>query len=236
MDNDIKTLIETFRGYRDLLSPVQNSLHDFAETYDAMKSDIEKLNVAFKGDIQGNLEKIYKNLSSQAERATDLSSRINQFITMTDKYTEGVNKLTAVISKVEERLKIVNDMEQKAEEQIGRLDEILEEKKKGYNIRELQRTLESYNANVQKVSEYINKDIAEALSQNYKKLDIIKSGNDNLVKRINEENSSVEALLATHKSSNEMLKQIAEKGDVNQEYIFEILDKWADERKVKIKK
>lgn len=236
MDNDIKTLIETFRGYRDLLSPVQNSLHDFAETYDAMKSDIEKLNLAFKGDIQGNLEKIYKNLSAQSERATDLSSRINQFITMTDKYTEGVNKLTAVISKVEERLKIVNDMEQKAEEQIGRLDEILEEKKKGYNLRELQRTLESYNANVQKVSEYINKDIAEALSQNYKKLDIIKSGNDNLVKRINEENSSVEALLATHKSSNEMLKQIAEKGDVNQEYIFEILDKWADERKVKIKK
>lgn len=236
MDNDIKTLIETFRGYRDLLSPVQNSLHDFAETYDAMKSDIEKLNVAFKGDIQGNLEKIYKNLSAQSERATDLSSRINQFITMTDKYTEGVNKLTAVISKVEERLKIVNEMEQKAEEQIGRLDEILEEKKKGYNLRELQRTLESYNANVQKVSEYINKDIAEALSQNYKKLDIIKNGNDILVKRINEENAGVEALLATHKSSNEMLKQIAEKGDVNQEYIFEILDKWADERKVKIKK
>ncbi len=236
MDNDIKTLIETFRGYRDLLSPVQNSLHDFAETYDAMRGDIDKLNVAFKGDIQGNLEKIYKNLSAQAERATDLSSRINQFITMTDKYTEGVGKLTAVISKVEERLKIVNDMEQKAEEQIGRLDDILEEKKKGYNLRELQRTLENYNANVQKVSEYINKDIAEALSQNYKKLDIIKSGNDNLVKRISEENSGVEALLATHKSSNEMLKQIAEKGDVNQEYIFEILDKWAEERKVKIKK
>jgi chemotaxis regulatin CheY-phosphate phosphatase CheZ len=236
MDNDMKTLIESFRGYRDLLTPVQNSLHDFVETYEAMQSDIEKLNEAFKGDIQGNLEKIYKNLSKQAESATDLSSRINQFITMTDKYTEGVNKLAATIAKVEERLKVVNEMEQRAEEQIGRLDEILEEKKKGYNLRELQRTLESYNANVQKVSEYINKDIAEALSQNYKKLDIIKSGNDNLVKRINEENTTVEALLATHKSSNEMLKQIAEKGDVNQEYIYEILDKWANERKVKIKK
>lgn len=164
MDNDMKTLIESFRGYRDLLTPVQNSLHDFVETYEAMQSDIEKLNEAFKGDIQGNLEKIYKNLSKQAESATDLSSRINQFITMTDKYTEGVNKLAATIAKVEERLKVVNEMEQRAEEQIGRLDEILEEKKKGYNLRELQRTLESYNANVQKVSEYINKDIAEALS------------------------------------------------------------------------
>ncbi|MDD4316280.1 MAG: hypothetical protein PHC84_03865, partial [Clostridia bacterium] len=173
MDNDVKLLIETFRGYRDLLTPVQQNLHDFVETYDSMKNDIEKLNTAFQGDVQGNLEKIYKNLSSQAERATDLSSRINQFMNMTEKYTEGVGRLGTLLSRIEERLKAVGDLETKAEEQIGKLDEILEEKKKSYNIKDLQRTLESYNANVQKVSEYINKDIAEALSQNYKKLDII---------------------------------------------------------------
>lgn len=236
MDNDVKLLIETFRGYRDLLTPVQQNLHDFVETYDSMKNDIEKLNTAFQGDVQGNLEKIYKNLSSQAERATDLSSRINQFMNMTEKYTEGVGRLGTLLSRIEERLKAVGDLETKAEEQIGKLDEILEEKKKSYNIKDLQRTLESYNANVQKVSEYINKDIAEALSQNYKKLDIIKSGNESLAKRMNEENTSVETLLATQKSSNELLKQIVEKGDVNQTYIFEILDKWADERKIKIKK
>ena len=43
-------------------------------------------------------------------------------------------------------------------------------------------------------------------------------------------------LVETYKSSNELLKKIVEKQDVNEAYIFDILDKWAEERKVKIKK
>ena len=35
---------------------------------------------------------------------------------------------------------------------------------------------------------------------------------------------------------NELLKKIVEKQDVNEAYIFDILDKWAEDRKVKIKK
>ncbi|NCA67659.1 MAG: hypothetical protein EOM87_06320 [Clostridia bacterium] len=235
-NNDIKTLIESFKGYRDLLNPIQTNLHDFVETYDSMKNDIEKLNTAFEGDIKGNLEKIYKNLSRQAEHATDLSSRIDQFITMTNKYTSDVTRFVGLFEKVEERIRLVNDLESKAEAQIGKLDEILEEKRKNYNVKELQRTLESYNANVQKMSEFINKDIAEALSQNYKKLDTIKSGNDNLTKKLKEENTSVESLLNAYLTTNELLKQITEKEDVNEAYIFEIIDKWAEDRKLKIKK
>lgn len=235
-NNDLRILIETFKGYRDLLNPIQNNLHAFAETYDSLKNDIEKLNTAFEGDIKGNLEKIYKNLSSQAERATDLSSRIDNFIEMSNKYTNNVNRFISVFKKVSQRIETVNDMESRAEEQIGKLDAIIEEKKKSYNIKELQKTLENYNDNVQKVSEFINKDVTEALANNYKKLDTIKSGNDNIVKKLEEENSSIEVLLNNYKTTNQMLKKIVEKEDVNEEYIFEILDRWAEERKIKIKK
>lgn len=231
-NNDAKVLIESFRAYRELLGPVQESLHDFAETYNSLKSDIGKLNTAFEGDIQGNLEKIYKNLSKQADTASDLSSRLDQFVKTTSKYTADFSRLLALLEKVEERMSAVNTLEAQAEEQIGKLDAILEEKKKSYNVRELQRTLDNYNANVQKVSEFINKDVAESLGQNYKKLDDIKSGNETLSKLIEAENGKVDALLATYRSTNELLKLAVEKEDLNESYIYDVLDKWADQRKV----
>lgn len=235
-NNDIKTLIDSFRGYRELLSPIQANLRDFAETYDSMKEDISRLNNAFEGDMRGNLQKIYKNLSEQAEHATDLSSRIKQFIEMSEKYSEGVTRIADQVEKIGERLKAVNELDGKAEEQIGKLDEILAEKRKNYNLKELERTLDNYNANVLKVSEFINKDIAEALNLNYNKLESIKASNDTMTKRIKEEHIDVEKLLETYSATNELLKRTVEKEDVNEAYIFEILDKWAEERKIKIKK
>lgn len=235
-NNEVKALVDAFKGYRDLLIPVQNSLHDFAATYGSMKDDIGKLNAAFEGDIQGNLEKIYKNLSRQAEQAADLSSRIDQFVKVTAKYGQDFSRLLSSLEKIEEKLQAVNDLEARAEEQIGKLDAILEEKKKNYNVKELQKTLESYNANVQKVSEFINKDVAESMAENYKKLEGIKTGNDYLSKKMEEQNTSVTNLLNTYLGTNELLKRIVEKSDVNEAYLYETLDKWAEDRKVKVKK
>jgi len=124
-NNDVKTLIEAFRAYRELLSPIQESLHAFAGTYDLLRGDIDKLNASFGGDIQGNLDRIYKNLSRQAENASDLSSRIDQFVKVTAKYTGDFSKLLTSLEKIEERLGAVNELESKAEEQIGKLDAIL---------------------------------------------------------------------------------------------------------------
>lgn len=237
MDNtEARTLIETFKAYRDLLTPIQSSLTDFIDTYDLMKENIEKLNNAFGGDIKENLESIYKNLSSQAEKASDLSSRIDQFTKITNKYTSEVTHLLTLFSKVEERISTVNALESKAEEQIGRLDKIIDEKNKNYNVKELQRTLDSYNNNVQKVSEFINKDVAESLSQSQKKLETMKGGIEEILKKQRGDNVSLEKLLESYTSSTELLKRIAEKEDVNEAYIFEILDKWADSRKIRAKK
>lgn len=235
-NNDVKTLVEAFRGYRDLLSPIQVSLSDFTETYQQMRDDIERLNASFSGDLKGNLENIYKNLSMQADKASDLSNRIDQFVKVTNKYTADINKLSTSLEKAEKSLNAVNELEARAEEQIGKLDAILEEKKKNYNVKELQRNLESYNENVQKVSEFINKDVAQVLTQSNKKLEDIKAGNENLTKRIEEENKNLQALMESFESTGMFIKKAVDSNAVNENYIFDILDKWAEDRKVKKKK
>lgn len=235
-NEDVKSLVEAFKAYRTLIDPIQASLGDFIETYNSMKDDIARLNVAFDGDVQKNLSQIYDTLSSQAEKATDLSSRIDKFSKTTEKYTAEVNKMISTFEGVEKRIESVNEIERRAEEQIGRLDALLEEKKKTYNVKDLQRTLEQYNGNVQKVSEFINRDVAKTISDNNAVLGDIKQGQEKIERSLAEEDLNVQKLLEEFTQTNALLRKVTEKEDVNEAYIFDIFDKWANERGVKIKK
>lgn len=234
-NSEVNALIDAFIGYREMLVPIQNDLHDFLETYDALKNDVSKIDKAFSGDVQGKLTEIYKTLSAQAEKSEALTRKVDEFLQSTNKYTEEVSKLMAMFETIETRINAVNDIESKAEEQISRLDVILDEKKRNYDLKDLKNSLDRYNANLQSVSEFINKDVAEDLKENSRVIQEIKAGSSNIVSHLSDEKTSVEELAKNYQQSNELLKKILEKNDVNEEYIFDIMDKWAEERRVKTK-
>ena len=234
--NEVKVLVEAFKGYRDLLSPIQSSLHELATTYGTMEEDLQKLSDTFNGDAKTKLNQIYNNLAEQSKKTNDLASSIDNFLKSSDRYTSDVSKILASFSKFEENVKTLNEIENKANEQMQKLDKLIEEKKINYNVKDLERSLDIYNNNVQKVSDFINKDVAQSLNESGRKIDAIKKESDDLTKAIREQNKSVEELCATFKTTSTLLKNVAEKEDVNEEYIFAILDKWANNRGVKIKK
>ena len=238
MDNEkeIMSLIESFREYRDLLVPVESSLKNFADTYENMRADIEKLNDTFGGRMQGQLEKVYKDLSFQAEKSKTLMQDINSFASSTVKYTQKVESLIDICSNIENKINIVNTIQKKAEDQLDKLNDIIEEKRKTYDLKQLEKNLNSYNINVQKVSEYINKDIAQALESNSDKISQIKDKNISVLENLLSEKKDITQLIESYKSTNELLKQIVEKQEVNEQYIFDIIDKWAEDRKVKTRK
>lgn len=57
-NNELLQLINAFKGYRDLLSPIQENLKEFSDTFVSMRDDIEKLNDAFDDKSKSNLESI----------------------------------------------------------------------------------------------------------------------------------------------------------------------------------
>ena len=234
-NSEVNALIDAFIGYREMLVPIQNDMHDFLETYDALKNDVEKIDKAFSGDVQGKLTEIYKTLSSQAEKSEALTRKVDEFLKSTNKYTEEVSKLMGMFESIQTKISAVNEIENKAEEQISKLDVILEEKKRNYDLKDLKNSLDKYNANLQSVSEFINEDVAKNIMENTKTIQEIKSGNTNVVTHLMEEKSSIEELSENYRATNTLLKKILEKNDVNEEYIFDIMDKWAEERRVKTK-
>lgn len=235
-NDEFTALTEAFKSYRDLLIPLKESLFSFADNYESVKSNIVRLNNAFDGDIQGKLQVIMNNLNQQAQKANDLASRIDQFVSITNRYVNETEKVISTFSGLEKSLKTVSDLEKRAEESLGKIDAIAEEKKKSYNLTQLQKSLESYNANIQSVSEFINKDVAKVMADNTKKLENIKSSTDSVEKRLEQENVDLQSLVKTYSETNAFLKSIVEKNDVNEEYLFDVLDRWASSRKVKTKK
>lgn len=235
-NDEIIALTESFKAYRDLLLPLKESLFSFAENYESVKGNIVKLNNAFDGDIQGKLQTIMNNLQSQAQKANDLATRIDQFVSITNKYITETDKVFAMFADIEKNLRGVNDLEKRAESTLEKIDAIAEEKKKSYNLTQLQRSLESYNTNLQSVSEFVNKDVAKAMADNTKKLDAIKNGTESIEKSILDEGKTISELAKTYAETNTFLKTLVEKNDVNEEYLFDVLDRWAESRKVKTKR
>ena len=235
-NNEVQSLISAFKGYRELLTPIQTSLHELADTYSSMEADLEKLSQAFNGDAKTKLNQIYDNLANQSKKSSDLASSIDEFLKSSNKYISDVSKISSNLEAFESKIATLNEIETKTQEQMKRLDTLIEEKKINYNVKDLERALDSYNNNVQKVSDFINKDVAQSLNETSRKVDAIKKDSEMLSKQIKEEHESVEALVETFKSTNKLLQNTIEKEDVNEEYIFAILDKWANNRGVKTRK
>lgn len=233
---DIKSLIDSFREYRDLLTPITANLRDFADTYDGLKGDIERLSAAFEGDVTGNLDRIYKTLSSEAEKAQNLSHEIDRFLARSEKYESEVTKLTATLGKLDGTLEALSKLESEAEAQIGKLESTLDERRKNYNLKELERTVANYQAGVTRVSEFINKDVTSSLQENNDKINSIKDGFDEIRSGIQSGNKNIAELISSFASTSDLLRKVTEGQSVNEAYIYEILDKWAADRGVKRKK
>ena len=234
-EKELNELVSIFKEYRDLLLPIQKSLNDFAESFGGLKNNLEGMNQLFEGDINGKLDKIYNTLYSQSQKSTDLSSRIDVFVKNSDKHLDTITKLTAKLESVEQSLLKINELEAIAEGQIKKLDDIIEEKKINYNVKDLQRSLESYNINVQKVSYFINKDFAEKLKENNDKILQVKNENVEIKALIENQSKDLNTMIEYFKVTGEYIKIAVEQEGVNEEYLFEILDKWAVSRKIKIK-
>lgn len=237
MDNkDVNELIDAFVGYREMLAPIQSDLHEFLDTYTAVSEDVKKLDSAFSGDVKEKLSEIYNLLSSQAEKSEELTKKVDQFLASSNKYTEQVEKLISTFNGVENVITSIDELESQAEEQISKLDAILDEKRKSYNLKDLEKSLDTYNANLQTVGDFINKEVAGSIVESTKIIQSIKDGNENITKKLEEEKKSIEILTETYQNSNALLKKVVEKNDVNESYIFDLMDKWAEDRKVKMKK
>ncbi len=144
--------------------------------------------------------------------------------------------MSSRFSDVVNRIDTLGKIEKSAQSQLAQIDNLISEKKSSYNLKELQRSLDGYNKNVEKISDFINKDIASVLKQNADKIETIRKENEDLSAAVAQQGKDIAVLITEFSQTSELLKKLVEGSSVNEEYLFDAFDKWAADRKVKIKK
>ena len=235
-DNSIKDLIESFIAYRNLIAPLQESLHSVSKTYEEIREDLDNLSRSFSAGSANSLEKVHATLIAQAKSGQELTKRIEEYAQSGERYAKAVQEMSSRFSQVVERIDSLQEIERNARSQIDRIETLIEEKKSSYNLKELQKSLDGYNTNVEKISDFINKDIASVLTGNAEKIETIRRENEELSKAVAEQSRDIATLTATFAETTALLKKVVEGSTVNEEYLFDAFDKWASDRKVKIKK
>ena len=235
-DNSIKDLIESFIAYRNLIAPLQESLHSVSKTYEEIREDLDNLTRSFSGNSANQLEKVHATLNAQAKSGQELTRRIDEYAQSGERYAQAVKDMTSRFSSVVQRIDSLQEIEKSARSQIERIENLIEEKKSSYNLKELQKSLDGYNTNVEKISDFINRDIASVLTGNAEKIELIRKENEELQRAVSEQGKDIATLIATFAETTALLKKVVEGSTVNEEYLFDAFDKWAADRKVKIKK
>ncbi|MDE6361647.1 MAG: hypothetical protein K2L53_01575 [Clostridia bacterium] len=235
-ENSIKELIESFVAYRNLLAPLQDSLHSVSKSYEEIRNDLDNLTKSFSGNAANQLEKVHATINAQAKSGQELGRRIEEYATSSEKYAQAVNDMSSRFSEVVNRIDSLGKIEKSAQSQLAQIDNLITEKKSSYNLKELQRSLDGYNKNVERISDFINKDIATVLKQNAEKIETIRRENEELSAAVAEQGKDIAVLITEFSQTSALLKKLVEGSSVNEEYLFDAFDKWAADRKVKIKK
>lgn len=235
-ENSIQELIDSFIAYRNLLAPLQESLHSVSKTYEEIRNDLDDLMKSFSGNSANQLEKVHATINAQAKSGQELQRRIEEYAASGEKYAQAVENMSSRFSEVVERIDSLSEIEKTAQSQLARIDALIAEKRSSYNLKELQKSLDGYNTNVEKISDFINKDVASVLKQNADKIESIRKENEELSAAVTAQGKDIALLLAEFSNTSALLKKLVEGGSVNEEYLFDAFDQWAADRKVKIKK
>lgn len=235
-DNTIKELIDSFIEYRNVIAPLQDSLHTVSKTYEEIRNDLDNLTKSFNGNATSQLEKVHATLSAQARSGQELGRRIEEYASSGEKYAQAVSEMSSKFSEVVGRIDTLSQIEKGAQEQLARIDSLIAEKRSTYDLKGLQKSLDVYNTNVKKVSDFINKDIASVLKQNADKIDAIRKENEELSTAVAAQGKDIATLIEQFSVTSALLKKLVEGSTVNDEYLFDAFDRWAADRNVKIKK
>lgn len=235
-ENSIKELIDSFISYRNLIAPLQDSLHAVSKSYEEIRNDLDNLNKSFSGNASNQLEKVHATISAQAKSGQELGRKIEEYAASSEKYAQAVNDMSSRFSDVANRIDSLEKIEKSAQSQLAQIDNIINEKRSSYNLKELQKSLDVYNKNVEKISDFINRDIAAVLKQNADKIETIRKENQELSAAVAEQGKDIALLISEFTQTSALLKKLVEGSTVNEEYLFDAFDKWAADRKVKTKK
>ncbi|MCK9575117.1 MAG: hypothetical protein WCX32_04715 [Clostridia bacterium] len=227
---EIADLIGEFTNHTKVIETVNENFTNFMHAYKQIKESLEKLNIDIKS--KQNIEKAMNDLVDKGTLLvgdiTVLSQKVNKLESLINPIAEQIENLNTSFKKLinfDENVQAILNSVSKTNETIDKLD-----------LKQITTTLESYNQKMEQTKTIFEQDVKKAFNTNNARIDYMLKDVSSIVKNADSANTHLEELVKQQVELQTIISKLVDKNTFQMEYLYDVLDKWAEERKVKLSK
>lgn len=224
-DNDFKSkaldqILDHFAEERDLLSKTVKGIEEFASSYKEIKTILDE----FKGEDNLSVSNSLLNINSElisidesvknyntnlAEKYTEITEDFKNLFKKYDVLLESQKELTSFIEKIDNFMETLNSL----------------------NMNEIINSLNENERKVERLNELVEKDLKEQIKHNNEVVGKVVTVFDEFIKTNNQQQMNVKQIADETQATNKLLKELSKSNNINEGVLFELMDKWAEDRK-----
>ena len=227
---EIADLIGEFTNHTKVIEAVNENFTNFVRAYKQIKESLEKLNIDIKS--KQNIEKAMNDLVGKGELLvgdiTVLAEKINKLESLINPIAGQIENLNTSFKKLinfDENVQAILNSVSKTNETIEKLD-----------LNQITKTLESYNQKMDQTKTIFEQDVKKAFNVNNAKIDSMVKDVSFVLKNADTTSTRLEELVLQQVGLQAIIAKLVDKNTFQMEYLYDVFDKWAEERKVKLNK
>jgi len=227
---EIADLIGEFTNHTKVIETVNENFTNFVHAYKQIKESLEKLNIDIKS--KHNIEKAMNDLLGKGELLvvdiTVLAEKINKLESLINPIAEQIENLNTSFKKLinfDENVQAILNSVSKTNETIEKLD-----------LNQITKMLDSYSQKMDQTKTIFEQDVKKAFNVNNAKIDNMIKDVSFVLKNADTTSTRLELLVKQQVELQAVIAKLVDKNTFQMEYLYDVFDKWAEERKVKLSK
>jgi len=236
MDKDtLERIINEYADSRKLMESVNSNINEFIEAYKEVSNKLNKLqrpdDIELKEKIDGlekklgTIDESIKEYKEILDNNINVATKINKSIINSDNAIKQINeKLTPTLELITNTLGAMNNFNTIVES-FSQVD-----------FSSLEKNIPEYTSQIVSLNKNVKKNIADKIKTNDIAFEKLHKSVSKVVDNSDNQTNTLGDISTKLLDTNMLLEEIVTKGNVDEQMIYEILDKWAESRNIKIKK
>lgn len=213
-------IINHFAEERELLSQSVQGIEEFVKTYTELKIFLDDFKGKENINVSDNLSNINKELNAMNEIVNSYNSNLS------GKY----KKLQEDFDQLLKKYQTLETSQKKLTNFVDKIDNFMQVLTK-LDLNEMAASLNNNQTKVEKLNALVEKDLKEQIEKNNKNVQSVIISFKQFIEASKKQQTEVNKIAQETKVTNDLLKEMSKSNNINQAVLFELMDKWAEERK-----
>lgn len=225
-----------------MMQEINKNLELFVENYRNTKRTLEEVKSPNGVDLSSKIDELTANLEQTRANVEIYGKKLYENLEISkvvskefDGVKEGLEKIKNEILETTKQSEMYLKSQKEALESISKFEEIMK-KIENVDFKNYESKLERYTYNLQLLNDKIENGLQEKIDKNLGEIEKFEKKINEISENTTKQNNAITEIAKSVATMTTLLSKLTKTGNVDEQYIYEIIDRWADESKVKHKK